>query len=87
MSGCIPLRDGSMGHEHEAFWDGTSKVMKRDPNGWHMKNGDCDCSFDCCLQGDSLPYVCVCEECTEPDGPHKDPFSSVVYVVHRHGGR
>lgn len=68
MPGQVTLSDGTLGHENEVFWDygkiEANEPLERNPNGWHFKDGQCDCSLDCCLRG-TMPddYDCVCDEC------------------------
>ena len=57
--------DGSILHEREIDWsfarfDGP---IIRKVNGWHFKDGKCDCSFDCCLGDTGEHYVCMCPDC------------------------
>lgn len=62
--GCVQAADGEWLHEEEATWDEITGQAKRDPDGHHVApNGLCDCSFVCCMVGDTQPYICVCDEC------------------------
>lgn len=73
--------DGEWLHEGEielaSVW--CSTVLRR-PEGVHLRDGACQCSLDCCLEGTEMPYTCVCPDCT---GLHPDDAPSDVFCDRR----
>lgn len=55
-------------HENEIKYmrSGWAEWTERDHKVWHIRDGLCDCSFDCCLEpSTSTPsgYKCICPDC------------------------